>query len=461
MPKAKTYKLTKRAASSTLKQPAAWLYEALAGATSTTAGVTVGPETALNLSAVWACVRVISETIGSLPWFTYRRTTDGGRDRATEHEVYTLLHDSPNPLMTAMVWKEVSVAHALTWGNAYSEIVRDENMRIAALFPIHPCRVTPKQSPLGHVYYEIGTNGGPVTLDADDMLHVPGLGGDGLVGYSVVQKARESLGLTAASEKFGASFFGNGSRAGGILKHPKTLSDKGRENLKKSVESDHRGADKAFRLMLLEEGIDFTQTTVPPEDAQFLETRQFQVEEVCRWFRVPPHKIQHLLRSTFSNIEHQSIEFVTDTIRPWLVRFEQEANRKLIRPSQRATYYTENLVDALLRGDAMSRSQALKIQADSGALLLDEWRAVENRNPLPDGLGKRPLVTQQAVPLDRIDEQIDAKIAPQTPPGANGDDSAADVVARHLAVVAAERGEHAAAAESRRIARLIEANLEG
>lgn len=446
--------------SSTIKAPQQWLYQALAGTTATASGVSIGPETALTLSAVWACVRVISETIGSLPWFVYRRLKDGGRERAPEHEAYPLLHDQPNPDMTAMLWKETSLAHVLLWGNSYSEIVRDDSDRIVALFPIHPSRVAPMRYPSGRLFYDVTNDAmAPVTLDADQMFHVPGLGCDGLVGYSVVQKARESMGLSAAAEKFGGSFFGNGTTGGAVLKHPKVLSEAGRKNLRESVEAVRRGPDNAHRLLLLEEGMDYAATSVPPDDAQFLQTRQFQVEEICRWFRVQPHKIQHLLHATFSNIEHQSIEFVVDTLRPWMVRFEQEANRKLIRPTQQATFFTENLVDALLRGDALSRSQALEVQFRNGVLLGDEWRSIENRNSLPDGLGQRPLVTVNSVPLDRIDEQIDAKIAPKAPPAGGSPGSTSDVVARHIAAIGATRGDAAAEAEDRRLAKLIEASF--
>jgi HK97 family phage portal protein len=443
------------------KTPPRWLHDALAGSSTTSTGISIGPETALNYSVVWACVRVISETIGSLPWFTYRRTPDGGRNRAPDHPAYRLLHDAPNPDMAAMSWKETSVAHALLWGNCFSEIIRDEGETIAALYPIHPCRVTMRRRPDGSIFYEISNGPNPPSkLDADEMFHVPGLSDDGLWGYSVVQKARESFGLLAASEKFGGSFFGNGAHFSGVLKHPKALSDKGRVNLKESVEAAHRGADKAHRFMLLEEGMDWSQTSVPPNDAQFLETRQFQVEEICRWFRVPPHKVQHLLRSTFSNIEHQSIEHVTDTLRPWLVRFEQEANRKLIRPAQRGTFYTENLLDALLRGDTLSRSQALEVQFRNGVLLGDEWRSIENRNPLPDGVGQRPIGTVNMVPLDKMDEILAAKTAPKAPPAGDSGGDAKRMIEQHLAAVGATRGDAAAAAESRRIAKLIESNLE-
>jgi HK97 family phage portal protein len=446
-----------------LANPPQWLYSALCGGGSTSAGVSVSESSALTLSAVWACVRVISETIGSLPWMTYRRSEDGGRERATDHEIYALLHDAPNPDMTAMVWKETTVAHCLLWGNAYSEIVRDKSEHVAALFPITPDRVTVRRRlDDGRLVYEVSNaHAAPSILQSDQVYHVPGLGFDGLMGYSVVHKARESMGLALATEKAGASFFGNGSRASGVLKHPKVLSDTGAKRLRESFNATYGGAANAGKTMILEEGMEWAATSIPNNDAQFLESRQFQIEEICRWFRVQPHKIQHLLHATFSNIEHQSIEFVTDTIRPWLVRLEQEANRKLLRPMEQGRVYTENLVDALLRGDALSRSQACEVQFRNGVLLGDEWRSIENRNPLGDGLGKRPLVTVNTVPLDRIDEQIDAKLKPAAPAAGGEGDSASNTVARHVAAVRAKLGDRAAEQESRRIARLIEANLEG
>jgi hypothetical protein len=203
---------------------------------------------------------------------------------------------------------------------------------------------------------------------------------------------------------------------------------------------------------------------VPPNDAQFLETRQFQVEEICRWFRVPPHKVQHLLRSTFSNIEHQSIEFVTDTIRPWLVRLEQEANRKLLRPREQETVYTENLVDALLRGDAQSRSAALQVQFQHGAITVDEWRAIENRNPIEGGDGKKHFVPLNMTPIDKVDAFVDAQIEKFKSAGsqpAPGGDKASDAVARHIAAVRETRGDVAADAEAARVLKLITENLEG
>jgi HK97 family phage portal protein len=448
----------RRETRATLKNPPRWLLDALGAGGQTAAGVAVSETTALNISVVWACVRVISETIGSLPWFTYRKTDDGGRNRAPEHEIYSLLHDAPNPEMTAMTWKETSLAHCLLWGNHYSEIVRDEREHVAALFPITPDRVTVRRRDNGDIDYEI-SNGekAPSHLRPDQMFHVPGLGFDGLVGYSVVHKARESLGLAMASERFGASFFGNGAHAGGFLKHPGHLSPTAQKNLRESIEAVHRGSENAHKIGLLEEGMDWVSRSVPPNDAQFLETRHFSVEEICRWFRVQPHKVQHLLRSTFSNIEHQSIEHVTDTLRPWCIRLEQEANRKLLRPSEKGRVYTEHLMDALLRGDALSRSQALEVQYRNGVLLGDEWRSIENRNPLKDGLGQRPMGTVNSVPLDKLDEVLDAKNAP---PEAKSN-PASDAVSRHLAGVRAALGDAAAEREARRLAGLIRENLDG
>ncbi len=412
MAKRKTTRGREKRAGATLKNPPQWLYQALGAGVPNTSGISVSEVTALNLSDVWACVRVISETGGILPWFVYRRVGENGRERAPDHEAYSLLHDAPNPDMGAMTWKETMLAHCLLWGNGYSEIVRDPAGRPASLYPITPDRVTVKRLGTGRLVYQVsnGAQAPPTMMDPEDVFHAKGLGFDGLVGYSIVHKARESMGLTAAAEMFGASYFGNGTHSGGALKHPKTLSDKAQKNLRESVEAVHRGAEKAHKFFILEEGMEYVSTSVPPNDSQFLETRQFQVEEICRWFRVQPHKVQHLLRSTFSNIEHQSIEFVQDTITPWLVRMEQEANRKLIRPIDRATYYTEHLVDALLRGDAAARAQALEIQFRNGTLTPNEWRAIENRNPMPDEDGNKSFVALNMTPIDRIDEFIDAQI---------------------------------------------------
>lgn len=444
-----------------LKTPQSWVYQMLSGAATTSAGVNISETTALNLSVVWACVRVISETIGSLPWITYRRSDDDGRERAKDHELYPLLHDSPNPDMPAMTWKESMLSHVLLWGNAYSEIVTDRSGAIVALWPITPDRVTPKRRVNGEIYYEVTQQDqSPAILESDRVFHIPGLGFDGVCGYSVVRMARESLGMTSAAEQTGASFFGNGLHAGGVLEHPGKLSDKGRENIKESVKAKHQGAKNAGSFMLLEEGMKFNKLSINPQDAQFLETRQFQVEEVCRWFRVPPHMVQHLLRATFSNIEMQSLEFVRDTIRPWCTRMEQFAQFKLVRPSERGTIYTEHLLDALLRGDAISRSQALQVQFQNGVITIDEWRAIENRNPVPGGDGKKFFVTQQQVPLDRVDELAGAKAAPKPAPAPPQPNDAAAQVQRHIDGVRERLGDAAAESESRRLAKLISANLE-
>jgi HK97 family phage portal protein len=454
----------------TLTAAPQWLYQALCGGGPTASGIAVSEATALNLSVVWACVRAVSETIASLPWLTYQREADGGKQQLDNHEIAPLLRDAPNPEMSAFTWKETTVAHAMLWGNAYSEIVRSgKSDRIIALYPITPDRVTPRRLPTGQIAYDVHIDGRePRTLDYPDVYHVPGLGFDGIVGYSVVHKARESMGLAAATERFGAAFFGNGAHAGGVLKHPKTLSDKAAKHLRESWEALHRGAERSHKPALLEEGMDWQQMSVPPNDSQFLETRQFQVEEICRWFRVPPHKVQHLLRSTFSNIEHQSIEFVVDTVRPWLVRMEQQADRKLIRPSERGRVYTHNLVDALLRGDAQSRSAANEIQFRNGALSIDDWRAIENRNPLPDGQGKKYFVPLNMVPTDRLDEYLSAQIKKFSAGGNAGNDAggsagaagpgataARDLIELHLAGVRNARGDEAAAAESRRLAKFL------
>jgi HK97 family phage portal protein len=364
-------------------------------------GVAVSEVTALNISAVWSAVQIIAGSIASLPLILYRRRPDGGKERYPEHPLYRILHDEPNPEMSSMVFRETLLHHVLLWGNGYAEIQRDQGGRVKALYPITPERVRPARDPAGRLYYEVTTVGKPVTkLDATNMFHVPGLGFDGTCGYSVVAKARESFGATAATERFASTYFGNSAIAGGILKHPRQLQQTTRDALKAQLDQ-YRGRG-AYSTLLLEEGLDWVQTTIPPDDSQFLQTRKFQVTEVARWFNLPPHKLKDLERATFSNIEQQSLEFVIDTLRPWLVRIEQEIRRKLISTLERQIQYAEHLVDGLLRGDLASRYNAYAVGRQWGFLNVDDIRAFENMNPLPDGLGQIYIVPVNMMPAEQL-----------------------------------------------------------
>jgi HK97 family phage portal protein len=381
----------------------------------TAAGVPINSETALNLSAVWAAVTVISGTVASLPLILYKRLQNGGRERFLSHPLYKILHDAPNPEMTSMVFRELLQSHVLLWGNAYAEIQRDASDRPAALWPITPDRVTPERNQRDEVVYRVtGVRGADVIVPARDILHIPGLGWDGLRGYSVISKARESLGLSKAAENFGAQFFGNGAVAGGVAMHPGQLSKTASENIERSIREQIGGA-KRFSTLVLEEGMRWEKATIPPDDAQFLETRKFQITEIARWFNLPPHKLRDLERATYSNIEHQGIDFVID-LRLWLVRIEQECNRKLIRPLESGLQYVEHLVDGLLRGDTTTRFNAYAVARNWGWMSADDVRERENLNPLPNGAGQVYLVPANMIPADRVDDVIDAQVRPPAPP---------------------------------------------
>lgn len=368
----------------TYRNPPDWLYEALGGE-KTVSGERISEQSALRMSAVWAAVSLIASSVASLPLIVYREA-GRGKERETSHPLYRLLHDSPNPEMGSMVFRETLQAHMLTWGNAFAEIVRDGTGRPSQLWPIGPDVITIKRvAETNEIVYLVMVEGGQKPILARDMLHIPGLGFDGIVGYSVIHMARESLGLTKASEKFGSAFFGNGTKASGVLEHPNTLDQNTIKLLRKQWDEMHQGAANSNKVAILTGGMAFKQLSIPPEDAQFLETRKFQVEEVARWFNVPPHKIRSMDRATFTNIEHQNIEFVVDTIRPWLVRWEQELRRKLFNSPGTRQMFAEHLVDGLLRGDQKTRYEAYASSITNGWMSRNEVRELENLNPV-DGL---------------------------------------------------------------------------
>ena len=268
----------------------------------TATGVTITQENALQISAVSACVRVLSETVGSLPLILYRRREDGGKDRALNHPLYPLLHDLPNSEMTSLELRETLMGHVTTWGNAYGEIEYGGAGQILGLWPLRPdrMRVTRKN---GTVRYFYTLKNQELPIAAENIMHIRGLGYDGLIGYSPIQMARQALGLAKATEEYGGRFFSNDARPGGYLQHPGVLSEDAQKRLTKTHEERHQGLSKSHRLSVLEEGMTFKEVGIPPEDAQFLETRKFQTTEIARIYRMQPHMIQDLTNATFSNIE--------------------------------------------------------------------------------------------------------------------------------------------------------------
>ena len=372
-----------------LANPDRWLTEVLGGGSTTDSGITVSEDNALQLSAVYACVRVLSETLASLPLPVYRRLRPRGKERAVDHYLYRILHDRPNPDMSSVTFRETLQSHVALWGNAYAEIEPDQAGRPIALWPLMPDRTWPvrKDKVLRYIT-RVGQEGQEVTLPAERVLHIPGLGFDGLRGYSPSALHRQAVGLGLAGEEFGARFFGSGARPSGVLEFEGKFPDQqAREAFREQFAQVQQGLGNAHRTAVLEAGMKWHQTSIPPDDAQFLETRQFQVREIARIFRVPPHLIGDLENATFSNIEHQGLEFVVYTLRPWLVKWEQAMNQSLLSVPEQREVFAEFAVEGLLRGDIQARYTAYAVGRQNGWLSADDVRDLENMNPLPDGQG--------------------------------------------------------------------------
>ncbi len=330
---------------------------------STNSGKTVNERTAMQTTAVYACVRILAETIASLPLHTYMNT-ETGKEKAREHPMYHLLSDSPNPEMTSFVFRETLMGHLLLWGNSYSQIIRDGHGKVVALYPLLSDKMKVERSENGEIYYIYNSEGKDYLLRNTEVLHIPGLGFDGLIGYSPIAMAKNAIGMALATEEYGAKFFSNGANPGGVLEHPGVVKDPHR--IRDSWNQVYQGTSNAHRVAVLEEGMKFSPIGIPPEQAQFLETRKYQTEEICRTFRVPPHLVGDLERATFSNIEHQSISFVVHTIRPWLVSIEQSINKALFSDKEKEKYFVSFLVEGLLRGDYESRMRGYSIGIQNG-----------------------------------------------------------------------------------------------
>lgn len=349
----------------------------------TQSGEVVGPDSGLRLSAYFACCKVVSEDTAKLPLITYERLQPKGKTPARDHPVYRLLHLAPSDEYTSMTFRETLMYQCLSRGNGYAEIQRNGLGVPIALHLVDADRVEPKRNDDGSIYYEIRQpNGERINIRSFDMLHVRGIGTP-LRGWSVARIAAESLGVGLATQTFAATYFGNGTNVGGVLELPKLLNKVGRDAIRESFEQQHKTARLAHKPIVLWQGVTYKPLEVKADEAQFIESREFSVEDICRWFRVPPHKIQHLKRATYSNIEHQGIEYVTDTLIPWLTRIEQEFNRKLFFDEEE--YFCEHAVQALLRGDSTSRSQFYRTMFEIGVFSSNDIAELENRNPIPGG----------------------------------------------------------------------------
>lgn len=390
-------------------------------------GITLRGDQPLTLSAVWACTRVISEALASVPAQIIERRGDS-RVPVEMHPAHWLLNTSPDEEIPAVSFREALTAHALLWGNGYAEIQRQTNGMPAALHLLQAHRVRPMRTDAGELVYEYRDEDGSLAvLPSADVFHFRGLGYDGRIGYSVVNLARQSLGLSAALEAFGAGYFGNGTHPSGVLTTDTKLDKTQIEQLREEWERVHKGARRAGKTAILGGGIKWASLTVPPEDAQFLESRRFQILEVCRWFRVPPHMLAELERATYSNVEQMQIEFVTHCLLPWARRFEAEANLKLLGRNQRGRLTVRLNLDGLLRGDIKTRYEAYSIGRQNGWLSANDVRRLENMNPVAGGDDYHVQVNMQ--PLDLMREKAEKELenmdrpdpVPAVPPAPGAD----------------------------------------
>jgi HK97 family phage portal protein len=371
---------------STFKDADGWFVDWLIGGSKTVSGEAISSTTALKVVAYFAAMRAICEDIAKVPLILYRRAPDGGKKKLAAHPTHKLLHDAPNPEMSAMSFRETLTQHAINKGNGYAEIER-AGARPVALWPIDPDRVAVKRDDDKNIVYEIRQpdTGGTRTLSMDNVFHLHGLGYDGLVGYSLAKLAAEDLGAALAAVKGSAATFGSGSRPGGLLKTLKKLEDVAIERLRAQWEAMYAGADNKHKTAILEEGMDFIPISATNKDAQYLELQMYLVEVMARLLRVPPTKIGHNVGGRYSNPEQLAIDYVGDAIHPWAVRWEQEIQRKLILPVTESSLFAEHLLDGLMRGDAAARSARQKTLFYMGAITINEIRAQENMNPLTEG----------------------------------------------------------------------------
>ena len=406
----------------------------------TTSGKAVTERSAMQMTAVYSCVRILAEAVAGLPLHLYRYKEDGGKEKALDHPLYLLLHDEPNPEMSSFVFRETLMTHLLLWGNAYAQIIRNGKGEVIALYPLMPNRMVVDRDIHGQLYYQYTRSteeaptmkGVTVNLPPSDVLHIPGLGFDGLVGYSPIAMAKNAIGMAIACEEYGAKFFANGAAPGGVLEHPGTIKDP--QRVRESWQSTFGGSGNSNKIAVLEEGMKYTPIGISPEQAQFLETRKFQINEIARIFRVPPHMVGDLEKSSFSNIEQQSLEFVKYTLEPWLVRWEQSIQRTLFSPEEKKRYFAKFNVEGLLRGDYASRMTGYATARQNGWMSANDIRELENMDRIPaEEGGDLYLINGNMLPLGNAgafadtqtgkEENPDEEVLEVEEPGSNGDSS--------------------------------------
>lgn len=389
--------------------------EALRQLGRTSAGKVVNEHNAMQLTTVYACVRIIAEAIAGLPLHLYRYT-DSGKKKAVDHPYYYLLHDEPNPEMSSFTFRETLMTHLLLYGNAYAQKIFDNRGRITALYPLIPSQMAVLRDAAGRIVYQYtytpndakpGTSK-TVNLSREEVLHIPGLGFNGLVGFSPIAMARNALGLAMATEEYGSKFFANGAQPSGVLEHPGTIKDP--ERLRRNWQETFGGSSNSNKTAVLEEGLKYHPISIPPDQAQFLESRKFQVTEICRIFRMPPHMVGDLEKSSFNNIEQQSLEFVKYTLDSWVCRWEQGLQRGMLLANEKKQLFWKFNVDGLLRGDYVSRMNGYAVGRQNGWLNANDIRALEDMDMIPDELGGNLyLVNGNMLPLSKAGSYYDGK----------------------------------------------------
>jgi len=392
---------------SSLENPSTTLKEYFAtwdGAFSN-AGFSVNAETALTLSAVWRAINIISSTIASLPVNLFKTLPDGDTQKIVNHPGIELMKFSPNSIQTPFLFIETMQTGPLTWGNAYAWIHKNGNGNPLWLEILHPSSITAKRNN-NSVFYEYTPDGDSKegrkeTIPSRDMLHIPGLGYNGIIGKSPITVAGESLSGGMAVQKFGNQFFENGAMQSGVVEHPSQLGKQSYERLISQFNKRYSGLSKAGGTMLLEEGMKYNPLSFPLEALQFLSMKKFTVTEVARWYGLPPHFLADLDRSTYSNIESQGIEFVVYSLRAWLKRWEQELDRKLLKESERKDHHFSFNIEGLLRGDSKGRGEFYRVLLDLGVVSINEVRRLENLNKIAGG--DKHLVQLARTDLNKID----------------------------------------------------------
>ena len=365
------------------------------------AGKNVNESSAMQMTAVYACVRILAESVAGLPLHLYLTNENGNKEKAKNHPLYFILHDEPNSEMTSFILRETLMTHLLLWGNAYAQIIRNGKGEVISIYPLMPNKMrVARDKETKEIIYEYFHEDGKVQLFSFDVLHIPGLGFDGLIGYSPIAMAKNAIGMAMATEEYGAKFFANGAQPGGVLEHPGIIKDP--ERVRNSWSQSFGGSSNSNKIAVLEEGMKYTPISISPEQAQFLETRKFQINEIARIFRVPPHMVGDLEKSSFSNIEQQSLEFVKYTLDPWVLRWEQALNRSLIPNKDKKKYFIKFNVDGLLRGDYESRMNGYATARQNGWMSANDIRTLENLDLISkeDG-GDLYLVNGNMLPLDK------------------------------------------------------------